>query len=122
MCASQARAQEHTMLADLNARSHRMPSRGPVLSIAVHAAIVLAFIVWMHRTPHVEPFRLPGTAKGLTLLTYYSPGSRKPVASDSSVHAKQVRNEKSGHRKVISEPAPSEPPQADAGTGNTTES
>jgi periplasmic protein TonB len=110
------------MLADLNPRPQRCTSRGPALSIAVHAAIILAFMVWIHRTPRIAPFRLPGTAKGLTLLTYYSPGSRKPVASDSSAHSKEIRKEKSGHRKTVSEPTPPEPPHADSGTGNTTES
>lgn len=110
------------MLADLNPSLQRRSSRGPVLSVAVHAAIILAFAIWMHRTPRIAPFRLPGTAKGLTLLTYYSPGSRKPVASDSLVHSRPTRNRTSGHRKAISEPAPPQPPQADAGTGNTTES
>jgi protein TonB len=110
------------MLADLNPKLQRRGSRGPVLSIAVHAAIILAFAIWMHRTPRIASFRLPGTAKGLTLLTYYSPGSRKPVASDSSVHSRQTRNATSGHRKTISEPTPPQPPQADAGIGNTTES
>jgi protein TonB len=109
------------MLADLNPR-RRLSSRGPVLSIAVHAAIILAFTVWIHRTPRIAPFRLPGTAKGLTLLTYYSPGSLKPVASDSPVHSRQTRNATSGHRKTVSEPTPPQPPQADAGTGNRTES
>jgi protein TonB len=110
------------MLADFNLRRQGFTSRGPAFSIAVHAAIILAFAVWIHRAPRIAPFRLPGTAKGLTLLTYYSPGSRKPVASDSSVHSKETRNEKSGHRKTISEPTPPQPPQADTGTGNTTES
>lgn len=110
------------MLADLNPRFQRRSSRGPALSIAVHAAIILAFAVWIHRTPRIAPFRLPGTAKGLTLLTYYSPGSRKPVASDSSVHSRQTRKATSAHRKTVSEPTPPQPPQADAGTGNTTES
>jgi protein TonB len=110
------------MLADANPRPQRHTSRGPALSIAVHAAIILAFAVWIHRMPRIAPFRLPGTAKGLTLLTYYSPGSRKPVASDSSIHSKETRKEKSGRRKTISEPTPPEPPHTDAGTGNTTES
>lgn len=103
-------------------RFQRHSSQGPMLSIAVHAAIILAFTVWIHRAPRIAPFRLPGTAKGLTLLTYYSPGSLKPVASDSSVHSRQTRNATSGHHKIVSEPTPPQPPQADAGTGNTTES
>jgi protein TonB len=109
------------MLADLNRRS-RLSARGPALSIAAHAVIILAVAIEIHHAPRIAHFRLPGTAKGLTLLTYYSPGSRKPVASDSSVRTKQNLNRKSGLRKTISQPTPLEPPHADPGTGNTNES
>src|ERR1700722_6169466 len=111
------------MLADPNSRPPRLNSQGPILSLAVHAAVFLVFALLAYRTPRIAPFRLPGTAKGLTLLTYYSPGSRKPAASDSIVHSKQTKiNAKSGSRTDIAKPVPPEPPQADAGTGNTTES
>lgn len=109
------------MLADLN-RKPRFSPRGPALSIAAHAIIILAVVIEIHHAPRIAPFRLPGTAKGLTLLTYYSPGSRKPAASDSSVHTKQIRNQKSRQSKMVNEPTPPEPPHADAGAGNTTES
>ena len=101
----------------------RFRAQGPMLSVATHAAILLAIVIWIHLTPRIAPFRLPGTARGLTLLTYYSPGSRKPAASDSIVHSRQSKiNAKSGSRSDVAKPVPPEPPQADAGTGNTTES
>ncbi len=101
----------------------RFRAQGPMLSVATHAAILLAIVIWMHRTPRIATFRLPGTTKGLTLLTYYSPGSRKPAASDSIVHSRQSKsNARSGSRTELAKPVPPEPPQADAGTGNTTES
>jgi periplasmic protein TonB len=109
------------MLADLNRRS-RLSPRGPAFSIAAHAVIILAVAIEIHHAPRIAHFRLPGTAKGLPLLTYYSPGSRKPVASDSSVRTKQNLNRKSGLRKTISQPTPLEPPHADPGAGNTNES
>jgi periplasmic protein TonB len=93
-----------------------------MLSIAVHATILLAVAVWMHRTPRIAPFKLPGTARGLTLLTYYSPGSRKPSATDSPVRTTRTTKAKTEGRKAVDKPAPPEPPPADAGTGNTTES
>ena len=101
---------------------HRFKPQGPVLSIAVHAAIFLAIAVWMHHTPRIAPFKLPGTARGLTLLTYYSPGSRKLSATDSPVRSNRARDAKTASRKAIDTPAPPQPPRADAGTGNTTES
>jgi protein TonB len=110
------------MLADLGPTPRRLKLQGPVLSVAIHAVIIFAIAVWMHRTPRIAPFRLPGTAKGLTLLTYYSPGSRKPAATDSTVHSKQTKEAKTHRHREVAKPAPPEPPHADAGTGNTTES
>jgi protein TonB len=101
---------------------HRFKPQGPALSIAVHAAIFLAIAVWMHHTPRIAPFKLPGTARGLTLLTYYSPGSRKPSATDSPVRSNRAREAKAESRKAVDQPTPPQPPRADAGTGNTTES
>jgi protein TonB len=101
----------------------RFRAQGPMLSVAAHVAILLAIAIWMHRTPRIATFRLPGTTRGLTLLTYYSPGSRKPAASDSVVHNRQSKsNARTGSRTDVAKPTPPEPPQADAGTGNTSES
>jgi protein TonB len=109
------------MLADHT--PERLSSRGPALSVAVHAAIFLLLTIWAYRTPRVAHFRLPGTAKGLTLLTYYSPGSSKPSATDSPVRSKRTKDAKTETRKAVVEtPAPPAPPRADAGAGNTTES
>ncbi|MGB9417766.1 MAG: energy transducer TonB [Acidobacteriaceae bacterium] len=110
------------MLADPNSRPPRLKLQGPVLSVAVHAALFLAFALWAYRTPRIAPFRLPGTAKGLTLLTYYSPGSSKPSATDATVHSKRTKSARTESRKDVDTPTPPAPPRADAGTGNTTES
>ena len=111
------------MLADPNSRPPRLNSRGPVLSVAVHATLFLLFGIWTYHTPRVAPFRLPGTAKGLTLLTYYSPGSTKPSATDATVHSKRTKTSRTESRKaVVDTPTPPAPPRADSGTGNTTES
>jgi periplasmic protein TonB len=120
MCKAEPVPPERTMLAAPTSQCFK--PQGPVLSFAIHAIVILAVAVWMQRTPRIAPFRLPGTAKGLTLLTYYSPGSRKPAATDSTVHSKQTKEAVTrGHREVA-KPAPPEPPHADPGTGNTTES
>jgi periplasmic protein TonB len=111
------------MLADPNSGPPRLNSRGPVLSLVVHATLFLAFALWAYHTPRIAPFRLPGTAKGLTLLTYYSPGSSKPSATDATVHSKRTKKARTeSHTAVVDTPAPPAPPRADAGTGNTTES
>jgi protein TonB len=105
-----------------NPTPSRFRPRGPALSLAAHAAIILASAFWTYRTPHVAPFRLPGTPKGLTQLTYYSPGSFKPSATDSPVRSRQAKIAKTERRKVAEAPTPPAPPAADAGTGNATES
>lgn len=110
------------MLADPNSRPPRLNSQGPILSLAVHAAVFLVFALLAYRTPRIAPFRLPGTAKGLTLLTYYSPGSSKPSATDATVHSKRTKSVRTESRKDVDTPTPPAPPRADAGTGNTTES
>lgn len=103
-------------------RKQQLNPRGPLFSILAHALIALAVAVAIHLAPRVAPFRLPGTAKGLTLLTYYSPGSRKPVASDSSVHSKHERPTHVAGRKSVDTLAPPAPARADAGSAGTQES
>ena len=103
-------------------RLRRLTSQGPLFSIAVHAALLLAIAVWIHRMPRIAPFKLPGTARGLTLLTYYSPGSLKPSATDSPVRSARTMARKTERRKAADKPAPAQPTPSDAGTGSTTES
>jgi periplasmic protein TonB len=106
-----------------NPTPQRFSSPGPVLSMAVHAILFLAFVIGAYHTPRVALFRLPGTTKGITLLTYYSPGSSKPSATDSPVRTRRTRDAKIQSRKAVADtPTPPAPPRADAGTGNTTES
>src|ERR1700749_1328148 len=109
------------MLADLD-RESRHPSRGPVLSVALHAVILLVLAIEIYRAPRIAPFRLPGTAHGITLLTYYSPGSTRPSATDSPVHEKQTKAAPVHKRPAPETPTPPAPPRADAGSGSTTES
>jgi protein TonB len=49
------------------------------VSIAVHVAAILFVLDGVHPTARIKPYRLPGTDKGDTLLTYYAPGSFHPI-------------------------------------------
>jgi periplasmic protein TonB len=49
--------------------------RAPVFSAVAHAVAILGLLGLLHRHPHLEAFRLPGTRSGVQFLTYYSPGS-----------------------------------------------
>ena len=55
---------------------------GPViLSSAVHLAAFLMLAGVWHRPPTIAAYKLPGTAKGTTLLTYYAAGKAEHSAS-----------------------------------------
>jgi protein TonB len=58
--------------------------KGELLSIAAHLCLLLFLIGGFHRSPKVMPYRLPGTAKGINLLTYYSPGSLHVIESKAA--------------------------------------
>ena len=72
-----------SFLSRLKSESSRR--KGELLSIAAH--LCLLFFVFgglldgASRSAKVMPYRLPGTDKGVSLLTYYSPGSLKRVES-----------------------------------------
>jgi periplasmic protein TonB len=55
--------------------------RGELLSIAAHLCLLFLLVGGIHRSAQVMPYRLPGTAKGVSLLTYYSPGSLQVTES-----------------------------------------
>ncbi|MFN2977219.1 energy transducer TonB [Terriglobus aquaticus] len=46
-----------------------------ILSLAAHLSAAALLLVTIQHAPSIAPYKLPGTASGLHLLTYYSPGS-----------------------------------------------
>jgi periplasmic protein TonB len=68
-------------LSEIRTRFSRQ--KGTVLSVAAHLSLLLCLFGGIGVSPRVMPYRLPGTAKGDILLTYYSPGSVQPVTSKS---------------------------------------
>jgi protein TonB len=63
-----------SFLSGLKAESSR--HKGELLSIAAHLCLLfLLFGGGFGRSAQVMPYRLPGTANGISVLTYYSPGS-----------------------------------------------
>lgn len=59
-------------------------SRSELLSIAAHACLLFLLVGGIGRSAKVMPYRLPGTANGVSLLTYYSPGSRQVIESKAA--------------------------------------
>jgi len=62
--------------------------RSELISTAVHAVALLFILGVIHSASHIAPFRLPGTASGVKMITYYSPGSPANAVSDMPVKAK----------------------------------
>jgi protein TonB len=57
--------------------------RSQLFSLAAHLCLLLCFVGGLRRSAKVVPFRLPGTAQGVTTLTYFSPGSLQPRSSEA---------------------------------------
>ena len=60
---------------------------GSLVSMAAHAAILIAVLAGAASAPRLVPYKWPGTAKGVRLLTYYSPGSPHRAVNDLTVKA-----------------------------------
>jgi protein TonB len=67
----------------LRTRATISQHRGELLSVAAHLALLSCLFGGIRISPRIVPARLPGTVEGDTLLTYYAPGSIKPIASKS---------------------------------------
>jgi periplasmic protein TonB len=98
--------------------------KGELLSVAAHLVLLLCLVGGMSRSPRVISYRLPGTAMGDTLLTYYRPGSFKPVASKSPVKSPEKTKSESTRQPVpsVRQRDASQTAEAKAGVGTTTES
>jgi protein TonB len=76
-------------------------ARSTVFSVAIHAILLLSIAGVFHHAPKIAPYRFPGTAQGVQLLTYYSPGSM--VSGKSDIAPKVVDKQKAAavvHAKV----------------------
>lgn len=73
--------------------------RSELLSITAHLCLLLFLVGGIGRAAKIMPYRLPGTAKGATLLTYYSPGSLQVIESKAPARSPEK-----------SRPAPTLPP------------
>jgi len=101
----------------------RKPLRSSAVSIALHLAVLLAITGVLHRTAHIAPYRLPGTTKGVSYLTFYSAGS--PPHAESTLTAKKPATHRATptpHTTPAPPPEkPAEPqsPHVDPGASNS---
>lgn len=97
-------------------------SRGILVSVAAHTAAAALLFVTIAHAPVVAPYKLPGTASGTHLLTYYSPGSAasRHAPTARPVEAKQLTEAKLTPTPPVPMKKPT-PDQTDAekGTGST---
>jgi protein TonB len=63
-------------------RSQTSQRRGQFLSVLAHLSVLIFFATAVQHAPRVAPFRIPGTRAGVTVLTWYSPGSQQSTTSD----------------------------------------
>src|ERR1700722_7132391 len=76
-------------------------ARSTVFSVAIHAILLISIAGVFHHAPKIAPYRFPGPAQGMQLLTYYSPGSM--VSGKSDIAPKVVDKQKAAavvHAKV----------------------
>lgn len=98
--------------------------KGELLSVVAHMLLLLCLAGSFARSPKVVPYRLPGTAQGVTLLTYYSPGSARPVAAEAT-HKIREKTKPAPVRPPIPSTPRVEPPATaglQAGVGNAAQS
>ena len=87
------------------AKSDSSLNRGQLLSVVVHLGLASLIVGGIGiASPKVMPYRLPGTAQGVSALTYYSPGSPQLVSSESP--SKTIEKKHTIASKKRSEEAP----------------
>lgn len=99
-------------------------NRGTILSAALHVAALLCFSIGVHHVVHIKPYRLPGTSQGVTLLTYFAPGSATPVHSPPAPVKKTEKPKAiATHHDTSQAPQPPQTrPKAESGIGATNDS
>ncbi|WP_198152124.1 energy transducer TonB [Granulicella tundricola] len=82
--------------------------RTAAVSAVVHVLVIAGLVGVIHSSRVIAPYRLPGTAKGTQLLTYFSPdGSASKAATPVVAKPKAVR-------KAVAEAKVTMPPQETA--------
>ena len=93
--------------------------RGELLSVTAHLCVLLCLVGSIRLSPSVAPMRLPGTALGVTPLTFYSPGSFRPLKSDSQLKSRKKTTPTPVAHPVEQAPEPVRPQAEQAETGTS---
>jgi periplasmic protein TonB len=108
----------------LRMKAECLRHRSELLSIAAHSALLFCLFGGIGRSAQVVPYKLPGTATGITLLTYYAPGSKQPMTSKSPFKSPEKAKLSSSLHPVASAPQVerAQATEAKAGVGTAAES
>jgi protein TonB len=95
-----------------------------LLSATIHVIALLGILGVLHSGQKVAPYKIPGTAQGITLLTYYAPGSPAQAVNDVPVKQTIKPTSAATLHSPVAPPKPKEPaaPAAETGTGSSPES
>jgi len=96
-----------------------------LLSISIHLCLFLLLFGGVNRSPKVTaPYKIPGTAQGISVLTYYSPGSFHAVSSKEPIKSSQKTEPAPAIHADLraSQPIHSEAAQSQAGVGDASQS
>jgi len=98
--------------------------RGELLSVAAHLSLIFCLFGGIRLSPKVAPFRLPGTPQGVTVLTYYSPGSPRPLQSATPMKNREKTKAVPTLHPVQSaaKPEESQPAESELGVGTSAKS
>jgi protein TonB len=98
-------------------------TRWGAISAGLHVLLVVALAGGFRHEVATAPYKLPGTAQGVRLLTYYSPGTAphavNTVAKKEVVEKPSVLSTKAA---LTAPPTQSGAPAAETGTGSSAES
>jgi periplasmic protein TonB len=106
------------------AKAKWVEHRGQMLSVTVNGGLLLCLAGGVRWSPHVAPARLPGTAIGMTTLTFYAPGSPKPLESDKARKSPLKQTPKPAAKHTASDPDPvrAQAAESEQGLGTSAQS
>lgn len=103
--------------------AHVAERRSQLVSIGLHAAALVCILDGVHHSAQLKPYRLPGTDKGDTLLTYYAPGSFHPEEAKAALKSKAKAKPVATPQQSLEAPkAQAAQAEAKAGVGAAAES
>ena len=93
------------------------PSRAIAASAAFHAGLLLLLTAHLAHPPRIAEIKIPGTAHGNTLLTYYAPGTLIPQKGGGPPTPTHAAKAVTAPNPIAKQPAPQPLPQPAASQG-----